>query len=136
MILSPDPHRLHLRDQYDELFCGKKCKNKRERERIENERLKASIEAEKKKKEIEQQLLKTQAERAKEQQEYEKQLQAMQLVTEEKLQALSADNQEVILTQQQVQQANTSNIINQTLIYIGLAIGVVLLFVAYKKLRS
>ena len=33
--------------QYAHFLCGRKCKNKRERERLENERVKAQIEAEK-----------------------------------------------------------------------------------------
>jgi len=131
-----DPIRLHLRDQYDELFCGNKCKNKRERERIENERLEASIEAENQKKQIEQQLLTTQANRAKEQQEYEQRLQELQLETEKELQALAAQNQASVLQQQNQQQAEVSTIINQSVMYIGIAIGVILLFVTYKKLSK
>ena len=136
MITPLAPTRIHLRQKYDELFCGNKCKNKRERERIENERLKASIEAEKKQKEIEQQLLAQQAQRAKEQQEYERKLQQMQLETEKKMQALAAQNQQVIVEQQQAQQAQVSNIVNKSVIYIGLAIGLVFLIIAYKKFKK
>lgn len=136
MIAIHNPNRLHVQQEYDELFCGKKCKNKRERERIENERLKASVEAEKKQKQIEQQLLAQQAQRAKEQQEYERKLQQMQLETEKKMQALAAQNQQVILEQQNVQQAQVSTIVNQSVIYIGVVIGIVLLIIAYKKFKK
>ena len=136
MIPTLHPTRLHLRQTYDELFCGKKCKNKRERERIENQRLQASIEAEKQQKQIEQQLLAQQAERAKEQQEYEKRLQQLQLESEKQLQGIAAQNQQTIVDQQQTQQAKVSHMVNQSVIYIGAAIGLVLLVIAYKKLRS
>lgn len=130
-----NPHRLHLQSVYDELFCGKKCKNKREREEIENQRLQAQVEDEKKRQQMEQELLQNQTELARSQKEYQDRLQQIQLESEKELQTIVTQSQHAKIEDQQFQKAETSSLTKKVVTYLSIAIGIVLIVLAIKKFR-